>query len=129
MAAMAQIGRQRELTVARRAMACEFSVLFPAGVRNAVDAGLAALDEIDRLEARLAVFIEDSEVSRINREAGAGPAPVNADLFDLLRLAVALSRATGGAFDAATGALLRAWGFQGGIRGVPAEPDRLTALA
>jgi thiamine biosynthesis lipoprotein len=116
---------QSELTVARRAMACEFSVLFPSGTPGAVDAGMAALDEIDRLEQRLSVFISDSEVSRLNR----GEPAVAQDIYDLLRFAVILSRATGGAFDAATGALLRAWGFQGGPRRVPPEPERLAALA
>jgi thiamine biosynthesis lipoprotein len=110
-------------------MACEFSVLFPAGASRAVDAGLAALDEIDRLEARLSVFLPDSEISELNRRAAAKPVRVAEDLFDLLRLALALCRATGGAFDAATGALLRAWGFQGGMRRVPADKERLTALA
>ena len=127
MAAAAQYAR--ELTVARRAMACEFTVRFPAGVRNGVDAGLAALDEIGRVEERLSVFLPESALSRLNREAAAGEAAADADLHEILRLAVGLSRETGGAFDAATGRLLRAWGFQGGPRRVPAEAERLAALA
>src|SRR5689334_7611803 len=103
-----------ELTVARRAMGCEFSVLLPPDTRHGVDAGCAVLDEVDRLEQKLSVFREDSELARLNREAARGPVSVDGELYDLLRLAVALSHATGGAFDAATVALLRAWGFQGG---------------
>jgi thiamine biosynthesis lipoprotein len=110
-------------------MACEFAALFPAGTRRGVDAGLAAMDEIDSLEQMLSVFIQDSELSRVNREAAAGCAQVSAELYGLLRFAVILSRATGGAFDAATGALLRAWGFQGGPRRVPPEAERQAALA
>jgi thiamine biosynthesis lipoprotein len=120
---------QSELTVARRAMACEFSVHFPAGTRGGVDAGLAAMDEIDRLEQRLSVFIEASELSRLNRAAARGAAAAAEDLYDLLRFTAILSRATGGAFDAAAGALLRAWGFQGGPLRVPPDAERLTALA
>ena len=127
MAAAAQIAS--ELTVARRAMACEFSIRFPRGVPHAVDAALAALDEIDRQESRLSVFLGDSLLSRLNRDAAAGETLADADLFNLLRLAVDLSRATGGAFDAATGKLLRAWGFQGGPRRVPPEPVLQAALA
>ena len=107
-------------------MACEFSAIFPAGTRHGVDAGLAAMDEIDRLEQRLSVFIPDSELCGVNRGEAVAAAE---DLYDLLRFAVALSRATGGAFDASAGALLRAWGFQGGPRRVPPEAERLAALA
>lgn len=110
-------------------MACEFSVLFPAGTRGGVDAGLAAMDEIDRLEQRLSVFIEDSELSCLNRAAACIVARPAEDLYDLVRFAVILSRATGGAFDGATGALLRAWGFQGGPRRLPPEAERVAALA
>lgn len=118
-----------ELTVARRAMACEFSAILPGGTKSAMAAGLAALDEIDRLEARLSVFVGDSELSRVNRDAAERPVQVAADLYELLRLALALSHATGGAFDAAAAALLCAWGFQGGPRRVPGEAERQAALA
>jgi thiamine biosynthesis lipoprotein len=118
MAAAIQSGPS-ELRAARRAMACDFTVVLPGGVAWPVDAACAALDEVDRLEAKLSVFLEASELVRVNREASSRPVPVDAELFDLLELASALSRATGGAFDAATGALLRAWGFQGGERRVP----------
>jgi hypothetical protein len=62
-----------ELTVARRAMACEFSITFPASCRSAVDAGCLALDEVERIETKLSVFIGDSDFSRINRTAASEP--------------------------------------------------------
>src|SRR5947207_1651550 len=96
---------ESELVVARRAMACEFSVTFPAGTPDAVPAGCAALDEVDRLEDLLSVYREDSEVSRLNRGAGR----VGPETYELLRWAVRLSQVTGGAFDAATGALVKLW--------------------
>src|SRR5690242_3834694 len=90
-----------ELVVARRAMACEFSVTFPAGTRDAVAAGCAALDEVDRLEQLLSVFREDSEVSRLNREGGRA----DPEVYELLRWASRLTQATVGAFDPVCGAL------------------------
>ncbi len=98
---------ERELQVARRAMGCEFSVAFPASTRHAVDAGLAALDEVERLEARLSVFQEESEISRLNRAES--ETQVSPEVYELLQRAAALARATGGAFDPASGALVRAW--------------------
>lgn len=97
--------RRSELVVARRAMACEFSVAFPAETRNAVDAGCAALDEVDRLEQLLSVFREGSELSRLNREGGAA----DPEVYGLLRWSARLTAATGGAFDSATGALVDLW--------------------
>jgi thiamine biosynthesis lipoprotein len=119
----------RELTIRRRAMACEFSVVLPAGVRRAVDAGCAALDEIDRLEDKLSIYREESDVSRLNRLFGCSAVRTDAELFHLLRLAARLSEATRGAFDAASGALVKAWGFFQGPKRVPAETERAAALA
>lgn len=121
--------RVQELTIARRAMACEFSVVFPRGVRHAVDAGCLAMDEVERLERKLSVYLEDSELSYVNGCAAALPVPCSAELYAVLRLAVALSRATGGAFDAASGALVKAWGFYLGPKRVPSASERAAALA
>ena len=118
-----------EVTVARRAMACEFSVTFPGACRGAVEAGCAALDTVERLERALSVYREDSDLSFLNREAARAPVPVGAEIFGLLRASVSLSAATEGAFDAATGALVAAWGFLRGPKRVPCEAGRAAALA
>lgn len=110
-------------------MACEFSVIFPAGSRSAVEAGCAALDEAERLERKLSVYLEDSDVSRLNAQAADAPARVDAELYGLLRSAAELSRVTGGAFDAASGALIRAWGFCHGPKRVPTDAERTATLA
>lgn len=121
--------RKAELTVARRAMACEFSVVFPAGFRRAVDAGCAALDEVERLERKLSVYLDDSDVSCLNRQLAASAVAVDRELYGLLRWAARLSAATGGAFDATSGALVKAWGFYRGPKRVPSDSERAAALA
>jgi len=98
-----------ELTVARRSMACEFSITFPGGCRSAIDEGCLALDEVERLEAKLSVFIDDSDVSRLNRTAASGPVEVDAELYGLLAMAARVHADTGGAFDAAMGGAIKAW--------------------
>ena len=118
-----------ELTIARRAMACDFSLTLPNWVQSAADAGYAALDEVDRLEELLSVYIEDSELSRVNQLAAAGPVPVRAETYDLLKRALRLSCQTGGAFDPAAGALVKAWGFYRGPKRVPSDTEREAALA
>ena len=121
-----QPDRRSELVMARQAMACEFSASFPAGIRNAVSAGYEALDEVERLERMLSVYREDSEVVRLNR---CGSGAVDREVYGLLRWAVHLSAATGGTFDAATGALTKTWGFFRGPKRVPAAAEIATALA
>jgi thiamine biosynthesis lipoprotein len=115
--------KRQELQVARRAMACEFSLIFPAGVRNPVSAGCAALDEVERLEALLSAYREESELCRLNREAQRGPVTVGAEVYRLLRAACDISAAMGGAFNPAAGALVKAWGFFRGPRRVPGESE------
>src|SRR5215470_18078359 len=112
-----------ELHVARRAMGCEFLVVLPGGARNPVGAGCAALDEVERLEELLSVYREDSEVCRLNREAQDRPVQVDPEVYRLLRVACGISVATGGAFDPAAGALVKAWGFFRGPRRVPADVE------
>jgi len=99
------------LHVHRSAMACRFEVTLPAETPDAVRAGTAALDGIDRLEAQLSIFRDTSEISAINREAAVGPVVVEQKLFALLQQCAALHRDTGGAFDITTGPLTRCWGF------------------
>jgi thiamine biosynthesis lipoprotein len=95
----------------RRAMATSFEVLLPVGTPKAAAASEAALDLIDQLEDQMTVYRESSEVSRINQQAAMSPQPVEEQLFDLLTLANRLTEDTGGAFDIAVGAMIKAWGF------------------
>jgi FAD:protein FMN transferase len=95
----------------RRAMATQFEIAVPFGTPNALQAAEDGLDLIDRLEAQLTVYREDSDVSCINRHAGISPMPVEPQLFSLFRLAKRLHDETDGAYDIAVGALIKAWGF------------------
>lgn len=97
--------------VSRPAMACRFEITLPAEDPGGIGAASQALDAIDRLEAQLTVYQDDSEVSYINRTAGDSPVAVESHLFDLLRLSQTLHQETYGAFDITAGPLIRCWGF------------------
>jgi thiamine biosynthesis lipoprotein len=100
------------LSVSREAMACLFEIVFDAArYSDRSEAAVTALDLVEALEAQLTVYRETSEVARINRLAGQQPVEVEPGLFVLLKRAVELSRATGGAFDITTGRLSKVWGF------------------
>jgi thiamine biosynthesis lipoprotein len=110
-------------------MATRFEVLIPYGTAGAVAMAETAFAEIDRLEQQLTVYRDTSEVSRLNRLAPQVAVPVEEGLFDLLALAARISAETDGAFDVTAGALIKVWGFFRGPRRVPAEAERLAALA
>jgi thiamine biosynthesis lipoprotein len=92
-------------------MACQFEVFLRPEDRSFVAAVHEALDEVDRLEAQMTVYREDSELSRLNRTAFLSPVAVEERLYLLLRFASALGKETGGAFDITVGPLIRCWGF------------------
>ena len=99
------------LHVNRTAMATKFEVTLPRSEEKGVIAATTALDEIDRLESKLTVFRENSEVSYINAHAAERPIKVSDELFDLFSLCLQLYRKTEGAFDITSGPLTRCWGF------------------
>ncbi len=97
--------------LARRAMACDFQISLNAGQhRRGPEAAVEALDVIDRLEDQMTVYREHSEISQLNRRAAYEAVPVELHLHGLLRYAVELSEATGGAFDMTAGPLVKLWG-------------------
>jgi thiamine biosynthesis lipoprotein len=112
----------------RRAMATSFEVLLPFGTPGAIEAADDALDHVDRLEAQLSVYKDDSEVSRLNRLAFSQSVRVEEGLFDLLALAARVSRETGGAFDVSVGALIKAWGFYRRAGRVPPDEEPASVL-
>jgi len=71
-----------------------------------------AFRELKRLEDIMNFYSEESEVSRINRNAGIRPVKVSMDMIDIIEKAIYVSRLTDGAFDITTGPLTRLWDFQ-----------------
>jgi len=92
-------------------------------------AATEALDEADRVDRRMSHYRPESCLSRLNREAAAGPVAVEPDLFALIEEALRLSRETEGSFDITVGPLMKAWGFIQGDGRVPDEEERARALA
>jgi len=62
------------------------------------------------LEEKLSDYIEDSEVSLINKNAGIRPVEVSPETLEVIKKALYVSQITNGAFDVSVGALtIRAW--------------------
>jgi thiamine biosynthesis lipoprotein len=96
--------------MSQRAMACDFSVILNAGVSNrCMEDCSSVLDLIGKLEQQMSVYIQDSELSRLNRRAQEVPVQVEERLFGLLCQALTISESTGQAFDPTSGPLVALW--------------------
>ncbi len=60
---------------------------------------LAVMQEMERINQAMSPYIESSELSQVNLKATKEPVAISQELFDLLKLSVALSEETKGAFD------------------------------
>src|ERR1700754_3251809 len=58
-----------------------------------------AINEINRVDRLLSAFSEDSNINRINRNAGIEPVKVSSEIFRLIDRALQISDLTHGAFD------------------------------
>lgn len=118
------------LIIGREAMACRFEVVFNAGeTADATELGCEALDLVEEIESRISVYRDSSELARLNAQAAAGWVPVSADVMALVQRARELGERTGGAFDIAAGALVRAWGFLRRQGRMPTDAELAAARA
>lgn len=89
----------------------------------------AAFARIEKLESLLNVHDQDSELSRLNRQAGKQPVTVSADTLNLLKEGIRIAHLTGGAFDPTVEPLIRLWRQSAKQKRLPTkqELDRVTA--
>lgn len=108
----------------RVSMGCVYTIVVygrdPARLR---DAAAAALDEVDRIDRLMSHYKNDSELSRVNREAVKAPVKVDPELFDFIAECLRYSRESEGAFDITVGPLMKAWGFFRGEGRMPSEAE------
>ncbi len=81
----------------------------------------AAFDVENRLESLLSDYQDDSELSKVNREAAYGPVPVSALTFEALQKAVYFHQLSGGVFDVTVGPLVDLWHKAGRTNELPTE--------
>ncbi len=83
---------------------------------------------LERIEGRMSHYRPDSEISRFNRARTVEPRPVSGETLKVVAEALAVGRASGGAFDVTVGPLVDAWGF-GPPGRAPAAPDAAALAA
>jgi thiamine biosynthesis lipoprotein len=92
-------------------MGTRFELCIAAGRGDVRAAGETAIDEIEFWHRRLSRFAPDSLVSHINRTAFDRPVQLDRDTFSLFADALAVWRATDGAFDIAVAPGMAAHGY------------------
>lgn len=88
--------RKNEFSRAELIMDTRIEVKIRGGAQGDLD---AAFVEIRRIDSVMSRFNASSEVSAINRHAGADAISVSQEMWDVLKLSVEVSEKSGGAFD------------------------------
>jgi len=116
-------------TIARHlaAMGTALSLTVSAPTRDAaLRASEAGVREIERIEALLSTWRDDTPLARLNAAAPGIPVTVAPELFNLLKRVFEWEERTGGAFDPAIGPLVKAWGLRSGGR-IPSAAELAAA--
>jgi thiamine biosynthesis lipoprotein len=87
----------------------------------------AVMDEMHRIDRTMSPHKEDSELSRINREAFDRPVPVSAEMARLIVRAAEFSELSGGAFDITYAAVGHLYDYRSQVR--PSEAELAAARA
>jgi thiamine biosynthesis lipoprotein len=99
------------------AMGTVFSLTMSAPTRDvALSTSEAGVREIERIEALLSTWREDTPLARLNAARPGVPTPVPSELFALLKTVFEWEKTTKGAFGPAVLPLVTAWGLRTGGR-------------
>lgn len=92
------------------AMATVFEVfIIHEDYRYAEQAAHSAFSELDKMELELSRFIENSDISRINRHGATEPVSVSVNTLECLEACARLYEHTNKTFDITIGSLIQCW--------------------
>lgn len=115
-------------SVTGTAQGTTYSLQWLGGADEATVAQAAEV-ELERLDALLSNYREDSVLERFNAARTVDPIEVPAELVTLLEIASDVHAASGGCFDPTVRPLIRAWGFDGDTPSIPSEATLADARA
>lgn len=112
----AQVLRQRTTTL----MGSKFDITLVAQdsltAEHYIDTVIA---EITRIENLISEWKPESEISKVNKNAGIHPITVSREVFELTERAIHYSQITDGAFDISFAAMYNIWKFDGSMEEIP----------
>lgn len=111
-----------------QAMGTKISVTIWTDDEAAAAQGASAVfAEFERVDRLMTTWLPDSDISKINQAAGKLPVAVSAEVMSLLEKALAISRASDGAFDITVGAFKGLWKFDEDLDGSLPAPEAVAA--
>jgi len=90
--------------------------------KTAEKAVKSAFDEISRIENLTSLYIENSDVSRINQADASIPINIDSTTFEILKVALEISEKSDGAFDITISPVKELWNFKSAAT-VPNDAD------
>lgn len=91
--------------------------------KNGPDILDKAIKRIEEIENRMSVTIQDSDVSRINSNAGKQAVKVHDDTFAVIKKALEYAQISNGAFDITIYPIVKLWGITSEHPRVPADTE------
>ena len=93
----------------------------PAEVQRGIEAVLAEVN------LSMSTYLVESEISRFNRAGLEEWFSVSTDFFTVLQAALAIGKASGGAYDVTVGPVVNLWGF-GPVATTDTVPDKMAVI-
>jgi thiamine biosynthesis lipoprotein ApbE len=125
-------GKEEELTLFKKAilsMGTVFEVSAYASDKNRVEKAFNdVLKEVNRLDLLMSNYKEESELSKVNKNAASEPTYCDNELAYIIEQSLQHSDITDGAFDITIGPLMKKWGFFKGQGEIPAKEDLESVL-
>lgn len=128
-------GERRAASLQGKTMGTTWSVVVVTTSAEQSRAAVALQPRIEALLERvndlMSTYRPQSELSRFNRHASTEPFPVSPETALVVRRALEIGEATGGAFDATLGPVIDLWGFddQGRREAPPSDEELAKARA
>lgn len=112
----AQVQRNRSTTL----MGCRFDFTIIAEDSLTAEKHIdSVINEILRIENLISDWKPDSQISKVNQNAGICPVKVDPEVWQLTRRALYISKITDGAFDISFAAIDKIWKFDGSMVQIP----------
>ncbi len=88
-----------------------------------------AVAEIERIENLISEWRPNTQISKVNQNAGIKPIQVDPEVYELCKRALYFSQISDGAFDISIAALDKIWRFDGSMEAMPSEAQIQQSIA
>ena len=111
-------------------MHCKSDITVVANSQQEADSYIEmAVKENERIEGLLSEWMESSQISEVNRQAGIRPVKVDDEVFRLIERCKKISEITDGAFDITFASIDKIWKFDGTMTKLPTKEEVQASVA